>query len=466
MARSLAIRLTDFHAEFLCLQRSRSHEKVTGRLTIPLVSPMQEDDNETVLLAKRVTTFLKKNKIRNGQVFVSIPREEVVLREIQLPLAVEENLQQVLAYELDRYTPFSSDEAHFAFEVVLRNSDENTLTLLLAAIAKARLQGYIKRLTLLGVTPSAIEVTSTAMLSTLRQIRNLKNTTPSLPVQLLAMIDISETGYELIITEGQNLRYTRAVPTRNNLMQSIEVELDKGITAIKREREDIQEVILGSASIQHEDLSPDSLAAHIGLHVASTKPFASESTVLVGLGLRGLNNDTPSINLLPHQVQLQSPRRRYTPTLILIALLGCLTIGYITIETMNKLTTLQDITEQLSALSPQISTMTTLQDQATAIEHRLQKIDFLTSNHLGVLDVLKELTTIVPDKSWLTNLTYKAHSVMLTGKAKSSPASLISVLEHSSIFYDVRFSEPVNGQEFRIHAKVQPHTINIETDIP
>lgn len=455
MATSLAVRLTDVHTEFLCLQGSKGRARVTGRLTIPSASPVQEGANETVLLKKKVATFLKKNKIRNGQVFVSIPREEVVLREIQLPLVVEENLQQVLTYELDRYTPFSKDEAHFAFEIKARNSDANTLTLLFAAIEKARLQRYLKRLTLLGVTPTAIEVTSTAMLSTLRQIRTLTNTSPSLPAPLRVMVDIHETGYELIIAEGPHLRYTRSIPKSDDLVMNLGVELDKGIAAIKRERQDIQEVILGQTGMQRDALSPDTLAAHMGLHVASAEPFASESMVLVGLGLRGLNNDIPAINLLPQHTKPQSPRRRYAPTVALVGLVGCLTIGYIAVEVIHNRTALKDINDQLRILSPQISAMTALQDEATAVEQQLQKLESLAPDQLGVLDILKELTTIVPDENWLTNLTYKGHSITLTGKAKSSPARLISLLERSSIFYDVNFSEPVSGQEFRIHAKVR-----------
>ena len=463
MATSLAIRLTDFQTEFLCLQGSKSRAKVTGRLTIPSASPAQEGDNETVLLKKNVATFLKKNKIRNGQVFVSIPREEVVLREIQLPLVVEENLQQVLTYELDRYTPFSTDEAHFAFEIGARNSDANTLTLLFAAIEKARLQRYLKRLTLLGVTPTAIEVTSTAMLSTLRQLRKLTNSSPSLQASLRVMVDIRETGYELIIAEGPYLRYARSVPKSDDLVMHLGVELDKGIAAIKRERQYVHEVILGQTGAQRNALSPDTLAAHMGLQVVSAEPFASESMVLVGLGLRGLHNDTPAINLLPQQTKPQSPRRRYAPTVALVGLAGLLAIAYIAIEGMNNRTALKDINDQLRILSPQISAMTALQDEATAVEQQLQKLESLAPNRLGVLDILKELTTIVPDENWLTNLTYKGHSITLTGKSKSSPARLISLLERSSIFYDVNFSEPVSGQEFRIHAKVRTLPI---TEIP
>ncbi len=461
MATSLAVRLTEGHTEFLCLQGFGGRARVTGQLTIPLSSPGQEGDGETVLLKKRVVAFLKKNKIRNGQVFVSIPREDVVLREIQLPMVVEENLQQVLTYELDRYTPFANDEAHFAFQVVARNPEANTLTLLFTAVEKARLPRYLTRLLLLGVTPTAMEVTSTAMLCTLRQIRKLKDTSSSLPAPLRVMVDIHETGYELIIAEGPHLRYTRSISKIDDLVMNLGEELDKGVAAIKRERQDVHEVILAQTGAQRERLSPNTLAAHMGVPVTSAEPFASESMVLVGLGLRGLHNDTPAINLLPQQTKSQSSRRRYVPTVALVTLVGCLTIGYLAIEVMNTRSTLQDINDQLRMLSPKISAMTTLQDEATAVEQRLQTLESLALDHLGVLDVLKELTTIVPDQNWLTNLTYKGHSITLTGKTKSSAAHLISLLEHSSIFYDVNFSEPVSGQEFRIQAKVRTFPLDI-----
>ena len=441
---------------------------MTGRLTVPTAPPSQETADDTGLLQKKVATFLKKNKIRNRRAFVSIPREEVVLREIQLPLVVEENLQQVLSYELDRYTPFVKDEAHVGFEIVARNLEAKTLTLLFAAVEKARLQRYLKRLTLLGVTPTSIEVTSTAMLCALRRLRSIKDTPPSRPTPLRVMVDIHETGYEFIIAEGTQLRYTRSILTLNNIVVNIEEELNKGIAAIKRERQDIQEVILGQGGVQREHLSLDALATHIGVDVTSAQSFASESMVLVGLGLRGIHNDTPTINLLPQPQQTTppSPRRRYAPTATLVALLGCVSIGYIGIDVMNNSTVLKEMNDQLRALSPKISAMTAVQDSATAVELQFQTLQSLAPNHHGVLDVLKELTTIVPDENWLTNLTYKGHSITLAGKTKSSPAHLISLLEHSSIFYDVNFSEPVSGQEFRIQAKVRTLPFIAGTDNP
>ena len=454
MVISLAVRLTDDRTELLCVHHSRGRTKATRRLTIPFSPPAQENGSETATLKKQAATFLKKNRIRNENVFVSIPREAVVLREIQLPMVVEENIHQVLAYELDRYTPFSKDEAYFAFDIVVRDIDTKTLTLLLTAVETTRLQRYLTRLTLLGLKPTAVEVTSTAMLRALRHIRHTKEAPSSPHAPLLAMVDIHETGYELIITEGPHLRYTRSMSTVDDLVTNIEVELNTGIAAIKRQRQDLGEVILQTSGTS-EHLTHDSLETRLGVRVSSAEPFASESMVLMGLGLRGINGNQPAINLLPQQTKPESHRRRYAPTIALITLAACLAIGYIVIAVMNNRDTLNGLNHELRSLSPQIAAMTILQDTTALVRQQFTTLESLAPKHPDVLDMLRELTTIVPDKHWLTNLTYKGHSIMLTGKARSSPAHLISLLEHSSLFYDVNFSEPVSGQEFRIHAKVR-----------
>ena len=158
MATSIGIRLTESFTEFLCIQRSRGNTRVSSRLILPSIASTANADNTPSQQLPQVKSFLKKNKIRNGQVFVSVPRAEVVLREIELPMVVEENLEQVLSYEIDRYTPFSKDEAYFAFEITSRNPETNLIRLLFAAIEKPRLQAYVARLAQLGITPAAIEI--------------------------------------------------------------------------------------------------------------------------------------------------------------------------------------------------------------------------------------------------------------------------------------------------------------------
>lgn len=58
---------------------------------------------------------------RNG-VYVGLERDMLLERDIELPLAAQENLREVLGYEMDRHTPFRSDQAWFDYRVLERDS--------------------------------------------------------------------------------------------------------------------------------------------------------------------------------------------------------------------------------------------------------------------------------------------------------------------------------------------------------
>ena len=62
-----------------------------------------------------------------GKVVVALPAAQVLRKTIMLPAAVEENLKQALAYDLDRHTPFKADEVYFDATVVGRDVAKNEI---------------------------------------------------------------------------------------------------------------------------------------------------------------------------------------------------------------------------------------------------------------------------------------------------------------------------------------------------
>ena len=56
------------------------------------------------------------------RVVVAVPAEQVLRKTITLPAAVEENLNQTLAYDLDRHTPFKPEEMYFDASIVGRDA--------------------------------------------------------------------------------------------------------------------------------------------------------------------------------------------------------------------------------------------------------------------------------------------------------------------------------------------------------
>jgi general secretion pathway protein L len=75
---------------------------------------------------------------RGGEVALVVGEANGFRRELEMPLAVQDRLQQVLAFELDRLTPLKPSELYYDFRVSQRNMAAGTCTVELAAAPKMR----------------------------------------------------------------------------------------------------------------------------------------------------------------------------------------------------------------------------------------------------------------------------------------------------------------------------------------
>jgi general secretion pathway protein L len=62
------------------------------------------------------------------QTILLLPDDRVLARRITLPAAAEENLREVLGFEMDLHTPFHASEVYFDFTIVGRDSGRQQLT--------------------------------------------------------------------------------------------------------------------------------------------------------------------------------------------------------------------------------------------------------------------------------------------------------------------------------------------------
>ena len=75
---------------------------------------------------------------RGGDVALVIGEANGFRRELEMPLAVQDRLQQVLSYELDRLTPLKPSELYYDFRVSQKNLANGTCTVELAAAPRLR----------------------------------------------------------------------------------------------------------------------------------------------------------------------------------------------------------------------------------------------------------------------------------------------------------------------------------------
>lgn len=75
---------------------------------------------------------------------IQISETEVLTKKISLPASTEENLFEVIQYEMDRYTPFSKEDVYFDYRVEERLKEKQLIKVLLIVARKEILDPVIK----------------------------------------------------------------------------------------------------------------------------------------------------------------------------------------------------------------------------------------------------------------------------------------------------------------------------------
>ena len=86
-----------------------------------------------------------------------LPGGVLLERDVTLPLAAEREPQRVLHYEMDRLTPFASDEVFWSWSLLRRDRARGRLHLRLSLVPKVSVQALIALLGAAGLAPTLLE---------------------------------------------------------------------------------------------------------------------------------------------------------------------------------------------------------------------------------------------------------------------------------------------------------------------
>jgi general secretion pathway protein L len=140
------------------------------------------------------------------------------------------------------------------------------------------------------------------------------------------------------------------------------------------------------------------------------------------------------------------------------ALNGLLLVSALALPLYQQLQTLRGLRAELAEVKSRAEGAQALQEQLDALQGQE---DFLIRRKLewpAVVDVLNELTVLLPDSTWLQQLEVKGRTVHIRGVSDSA-ASLIALLESSPMFENPSFQSPVTqegaGPKERFHVAVE-----------
>ncbi|MGH8659536.1 MAG: PilN domain-containing protein [Gammaproteobacteria bacterium] len=136
-----------------------------GEAVITQASPGQQTPINTFRFAlgerasaeqKAALAWLSRHREAGARILILLPASECIRKSITLPLAAEENLREVIGFEMDRLTPFHLEEIYFDYRILERDPDGQRLRLELFLSPRAPVDAVTQRLNSWGFKAQAV----------------------------------------------------------------------------------------------------------------------------------------------------------------------------------------------------------------------------------------------------------------------------------------------------------------------
>ena len=448
---SLGIDIQDRILGLACLKGARGDVQLVAQGTYPLSEEAGEKKLGAII--NLLDSFLRDNRISPEAVFMAIPRNLAIIRYINFPSAVKENLRETLGYEMEKFIPLSTEDIYFDYQIISEDKESESLRVLIVVLKKEILNPYLEIASHLEVGVSGIEISSTALTGYFLYQTGKRNPPP------FAFVHSYEESAEIGLIQDGALAYSRIFAAKRGEDQLAEMLLNE-MDKLRQRRGEIDTPLETLVCTSDEILS---LLAPLGekIHMdvlpadlSKTKIPSAGIIPAYGLAVKGLRKTGMNINLLPLQFR-KKPSRIANYTLFFLAGLILFTAILWGGGTLLKHKWALDRLEtKISQLDTQIKEIEDIRTRKENLSDRILYLGTLQRGSAPVLDVLKELSVRIPEDAWVNQFDFSEKGINIAGEAASA-SELIPLLEDSPIFKNVAFLSTITksrgGKErFRI----------------
>jgi len=114
-------------------------------------------------LQDTVRKLFEEGQFGSKALAISVSGHLVLTRMLELPEMKDEELKNAIKFEIERFIPFSIEDAVLDYQIILRNQKAKKVTILLAVAKKSFIINYLDMISQLGFTVSAIDVDGLAL---------------------------------------------------------------------------------------------------------------------------------------------------------------------------------------------------------------------------------------------------------------------------------------------------------------
>jgi len=116
------------------------------------VEPLATLERNESGIAQLKTLLNSDEKFSKANVILRLNGHDAIHRELALPAAAKENLLQVVAYELDRFTPFKAEQVYFAVKALDTDNEPGQIKVVVILTTRELLDGLCEDLKAMDIS--------------------------------------------------------------------------------------------------------------------------------------------------------------------------------------------------------------------------------------------------------------------------------------------------------------------------
>ena len=402
-----------------------------------------EHDSRERALRQAIVSLLPHFNPTRDAVYVCVPQEQTIVQQVFLPLAAEDNLQQVLEYEIERQLPFKRDEIYYDFLPAGKKGEK--FCVYVFATPKKALDGLLTLLESFGIKPSGVETTVSALANYLLFANGAG-------AESAALVAAHRANWELIAVNAKangwkpapQLLFSYQFSAYGWAQGSGKELLQECLSRVPKLYRCGDLNALNGAADNRLAQAEDLVARGATRLKAARQINHAEALPAIGAALRGVREASLAANFLRPEGGVKGGNR--TLSLLNAVLCGLLVLSLIawgvSFPVKDELR-LRQLQRENHKLEPSVEALRKEENQFQQLRKEASFLTEIDQRRGEVLRILDELSKVVPSNAYFSNLRYRAGVLEVQGNAENA-STLIPLLERSNLFENVGFNAPSN----------------------
>jgi general secretion pathway protein L len=398
----------------------------------------------------RLKTELETRRLKVRRMRIGLARPLLTVKILEVPPARGAQLNEMVAFELERHVPFPPEDIRFDF-IRLPGSSKGPLRVMVAACERRTVEGALRLLEEPRLKPRAVTIACHDLASLLSRRSKVR--------RALWAHRAGGTTDLVCLAQGR-VELSRTVPVKDGEELADEVAATlrllgwPEIGALWISGDDASEFLASSAladfgtAVTEPPLKPRARAL-----IAQLPEEDKGSAMLAVAAATGPAR--PPLNLLPAELRPRTVSMEQVATVGMVVVTASLGLALLVGQGYKQHRHAERLSQAIRALDPEVKSVEGLQAELAQKRRIAETIRTIEHADVRALPVMKELTERLPQEAWLRTLTMDKQGLEITGQA-SAANQLIPLLENSPSLMSVEFTAPVtkagDKEQFRIKA--------------